>query len=48
MNYISILIPCHRVIASNGELTGYGGGLVQRWLLDHEQRVASAARSNTM
>jgi len=27
MNYIAILIPCHRVIGSSGELTGYGGGV---------------------
>ena len=40
-NPIPILIPCHRVIGSNGALTGFGGGLdVKRWLLDHEARVA--------
>ena len=38
-NPVSILVPCHRVIGSNGSLTGYGGGLDRkRWLLDHEQR----------
>jgi AraC family transcriptional regulator of adaptative response/methylated-DNA-[protein]-cysteine methyltransferase len=38
MNPISILVPCHRVIASNGQLTGYGGGLWRKkWLLDLEQ-----------
>jgi AraC family transcriptional regulator of adaptative response/methylated-DNA-[protein]-cysteine methyltransferase len=41
MNYIAILIPCHRVIASNGDLTGYGGGLARkRWLIDHERKRA--------
>ncbi len=36
-NRISIIVPCHRVIASNGDLTGYGGGLARkRWLLDLE------------
>ena len=36
-NPISIIIPCHRVIGSNGRLTGYGGGLdVKRRLLDLE------------
>lgn len=36
-NPISILVPCHRVIGSNGQLTGYSGGLdIKRWLLDHE------------
>lgn len=40
-NRISILVPCHRVIGSNGELTGYGGGLERkRWLLNHEQSNA--------
>jgi O-6-methylguanine DNA methyltransferase len=38
-NPIAIVVPCHRVIGSNGELTGYGGGLYRkRWLLDHERR----------
>jgi methylated-DNA-[protein]-cysteine S-methyltransferase len=36
-NPIAIIIPCHRVIGSSGELTGYGGGLpTKRWLLGHE------------
>ena len=36
-NPISIIIPCHRVIGSNGHLTGYGGGLWRKeWLLNHE------------
>jgi methylated-DNA-[protein]-cysteine S-methyltransferase len=40
-NPISIIIPCHRVIGSDGSLVGYGGGLERkRWLLDHETRVA--------
>ena len=39
MNKISILIPCHRVIGENGNLTSYGGGLWRkRWLLDLEKR----------
>jgi len=38
-NPISIIVPCHRVIGSNGSLTGYGGGLERkRWLLEHEAR----------
>ncbi len=37
-NPISIIIPCHRVIGSNGKLTGYGGGLKNReWLLALER-----------
>lgn len=36
-NPVSIVVPCHRVIGSNGSLTGYGGGLERkRWLLQHE------------
>ena len=39
MNRIAIIIPCHRVIGSNGSLTGYGGGLHRKkWLLDHERK----------
>jgi methylated-DNA-[protein]-cysteine S-methyltransferase len=36
-NPISIIVPCHRVIGSNGSLTGYGGGIERKhWLLEHE------------
>ncbi|MBW8192234.1 methylated-DNA--[protein]-cysteine S-methyltransferase [Neiella marina] len=36
-NPIAIVIPCHRVIGSNGELTGYAGGITRKeWLLAHE------------
>ncbi len=39
-NPLPIVIPCHRVIGSNGSLTGYGGGLdAKRWLLEHEAQV---------
>lgn len=42
-NPLSIVVPCHRVIGSNGSLTGYGGGLdAKRWLLAHERRHAPA------
>jgi AraC family transcriptional regulator of adaptative response/methylated-DNA-[protein]-cysteine methyltransferase len=38
-NRVAIVIPCHRVIGSNGHLTGYAGGLARKkWLLDHEQK----------
>jgi AraC family transcriptional regulator of adaptative response/methylated-DNA-[protein]-cysteine methyltransferase len=44
-NRISILIPCHRVIGSDGGLTGYGGGLWRkRFLLDLEQRPGRTRR----
>jgi len=37
-NPIPIIIPCHRVIGSDGSLTGFGGGLdTKRWLLDLER-----------
>ncbi len=36
-NPVSIIVPCHRIIGSNGALTGYGGGLWRKeWLLKHE------------
>ncbi len=41
-NPIAIIVPCHRVIGSNGTLTGYGGGLeTKQWLLNHERRWAN-------
>lgn len=37
---IALIIPCHRVIGSNGSLTGYPGGLERKkWLLDFESRT---------
>lgn len=42
-NPVSIIVPCHRVIGSDGSLTGYAGGLGRkRFLLDLETRVAGA------
>lgn len=39
MNKIAIIVPCHRVIGSNGKLTGYAGGLERkRWLLNLENQ----------
>lgn len=38
-NRISIVIPCHRVIGEDGQLSGYGGGLWRKqWLLEHERK----------
>ena len=40
-NPIAVVVPCHRVIGSDGSLTGYGGGLERKqWLLDHERKYA--------
>lgn len=42
-NRFAIIIPCHRVIRSDGNLCGYGGGLRRkRWLLEHEKRALEA------
>jgi methylated-DNA-[protein]-cysteine S-methyltransferase len=38
-NPIGIVVPCHRIIGSNGSLTGYAGGLWRKeWLLNHENK----------
>lgn len=45
-NSIAIIVPCHRVIGSNGSLVGYGGGLWRKkWLLKHEKNLLSGKRS---
>jgi methylated-DNA-[protein]-cysteine S-methyltransferase len=46
-NPIGLVVPCHRVIGSNGALTGYGGGIHRKsWLLQHESgaRVTNRLR----
>lgn len=49
MNRIAIVIPCHRVIGSDGRLTGYGGGLRRKkWLLDHERKYSGKAVDLTL
>jgi methylated-DNA-[protein]-cysteine S-methyltransferase len=52
-NPVAVILPCHRVIASDGTLCGYGGGLDRkRWLLDHEgapsRRLARGRASGQM
>lgn len=45
-NSICIIIPCHRVIGSNGDLIGYGGDLWRKkWLLEHEGKVANGVQT---
>jgi O-6-methylguanine DNA methyltransferase len=40
-NKVAVIVPCHRVIASDGTMGGYSGELWRkRWLLEHERRVA--------
>jgi methylated-DNA-[protein]-cysteine S-methyltransferase len=42
-NPVAIVVPCHRVIGSNGKLIGYGGGLDRkRWLLTHERALPAS------
>lgn len=44
VNPFCIVVPCHRVVAHDGKLTGYCGGMQRkRWLLDHEARYAGAS-----
>jgi methylated-DNA-[protein]-cysteine S-methyltransferase len=51
-NPVSVVVPCHRVIGSNGSLTGYGGGIHRKgWLLEHESGKGSkdsAGKNGTM
>lgn len=43
-NRIAIVIPCHRVIGSDGSLVGYSGGLKRKkWLIDHEKKYSGQA-----
>ena len=49
MNRIAVIIPCHRVIGSDGSLTGYGGGLTRKkWLLELEKRYSGKAFDQTL
>ena len=48
-NRIAIVIPCHRVIGSDGSLIGYGGGIEKkRWLLDHEKKYSGRPVNGTL
>ena len=40
LNPVSIVVPCHRLVGSDGALVHYGGGLERkRWLIDHEKQA---------
>jgi len=46
-NPISIIVPCHRVVGSNGALTGYAGGIERKlWLLNHEGIEVKSTKEN--
>lgn len=45
-NKLWIVVPCHRIIGKNGELTGYAGGLWRKkWLLQHEATLTGKAQT---
>ena len=45
-NNIAIIVPCHRVIGSNGSLVGYAGDLWRKkWLLEHEARICKGVQT---
>ena len=45
-NPVAIVVPCHRVVRSDGDIGGYGGGIERkRWLLEHERTHTSAGLS---
>ena len=48
-NPISLIIPCHRVLGTNGALTGYAGGLDKKsWLLDMETQSSVIFTTNAL
>ncbi|MGN6398149.1 MAG: methylated-DNA--[protein]-cysteine S-methyltransferase [Mucilaginibacter sp.] len=45
-NHLLIVVPCHRVIGSDGSLTGFGAGIWRKkWLLEHEARVMGVGQT---
>lgn len=48
-NNLMIVVPCHRVIGSSGELVGYAGGLWRKkWLLEHEARMMGIGQATLL
>ena len=45
-NHLIIVVPCHRVIGSDGSLTGFGAGIWRKkWLLEHEAKVMGVGQT---
>ena len=45
-NNLMIVVPCHRIIGSDGSLVGYAGGLWRKkWLLDHESAIMNLGQA---
>lgn len=45
-NPIPVILPCHRIVGSDGSLTGFSGGLhIKTWLLEHEQSILHGRRA---
>ncbi|MDF3076721.1 MAG: methylated-DNA--[protein]-cysteine S-methyltransferase [Sphingobacteriaceae bacterium] len=45
-NNLMIVVPCHRIIGSNGDLVGYSAGLWRKkWLLDHEAKMMGVGQA---
>jgi methylated-DNA-[protein]-cysteine S-methyltransferase len=45
-NHLILVVPCHRVIGSDGSLTGFGCGIWRKkWLLEHEARIMGAGQT---
>lgn len=45
-NHLWVVVPCHRVIGSDGSLTGYAGGVWRKkWLLEHEAKVLGVGQT---
>ncbi|HEX8023332.1 methylated-DNA--[protein]-cysteine S-methyltransferase [Mucilaginibacter sp.] len=45
-NHLWVVVPCHRVIGSDGSLTGYAGGVWRKkWLLEHEAKVSGVGQT---
>ncbi|HTD41846.1 MAG TPA: methylated-DNA--[protein]-cysteine S-methyltransferase [Mucilaginibacter sp.] len=46
-NHLAIVVPCHRVIGSDGNLTGYASGVWRKkWLLEHEARIMGSGQTS--